>query len=280
MQPDLIWCPMQSLWRREMVRFLRQKHRVISALLTPVLFWVMLGFGFNASFTHQATGVSASIGEGGVVASSVSYAVYFFPGMLGFMLMSTAVFSTITIIEDRREGFLQGVLTAPVSRLSIVLGKVLGGATIATFQGVALLLLWPLVSGSGWDVSWLPMLTAAGVLGLLSVALTALGVCLAWPMDSTSGFHALMMILLMPMWFLSGAVFPIAGAPVWLATLMLLNPLTYGQAALTGVLVGHADLIGLPVSTATALSVTILLTLGVLLLATVLVNRPRKDGLA
>ncbi len=292
MKPKVrFWLPMMSLWRREMVRFLRQKHRVASALLTPFLFWVFLGFGFNHSFTHRALHDAATTDDS--TASSIGYAVYFYPGMLGFMLLSTAVFSTITVIEDRREGFLQGVLTAPVSRWAIVLGKVLGGATIATGQGVILLLLWPIVAGDGGAggatsggivstyVTELPhMLAAAGSLAILATGLTALGLCLAWPMDSTSGFHAVMMILLMPMWFLSGAVFPISGAPTWLATIMLINPLTYGQAALTGLLTGRDDLIGVPMSAISALGMTIVITLGLLLFAAKLVSQPRKDGLA
>ncbi len=292
------WLPLLSLWRREMVRFLRQKHRVASALFTPFLFWVFLGFGFNHSFTHRGLSDSPAVNEVATTSetatTSIGYAVYFYPGMLGFMLLSTAVFSTITVIEDRREGFLQGVLTAPVNRLAIVLGKVMGGATIATAQGVILLLLWPMVvggstiTGIGGDVAgvaaylnWLPhMLAAAGALAVLATGLTALGLCLAWPMDSTSGFHAVMMILLMPMWFLSGAVFPISGAPGWLATIMLLNPLTYGQAALTGLLTGRDDLVGIPMSATTALGVTLVITLGLLLLAAKWVSKPRKDGLA
>ena len=162
-------------------------------------------------------------------AAGVDYLEYFYPGTLVLVVLFAAIFSTISIIEDRREGFLQGVLAAPVSRAAIVAGKVLGGATLAWLQGAAFLLLAPV---AGLHVSVASLLAAAGVLALLAVALTALGFACAWSVDSVQGFHAIMNLLLVPLWLLSGAVFPLTGAPVWLAALMRLNPLTYGVAAL------------------------------------------------
>src|SRR5688500_1029719 len=138
-----------------------------------------------------------------------SYIRYFFPGTLVMILLFTAIFSTISIIEDRREGFLQSVLVAPVPRSGIVLGKVLGGTVLAAGQGLLFLLLAPLV---GFHFSILSILAAVGVMLLLAFALTALGFCIAWRMNSTQGFHAIMNLFLMPMWFLSGALFPVDNA--------------------------------------------------------------------
>jgi ABC-2 type transport system permease protein len=145
------------------------------------------------------------------------------------ILLFTAIFSTISVIEDRREGFLQGVLVAPVSRMSIVLGKVLGGTILAFGQGLIFLILAPLI---GIRLSIASFALAMIVMLVLSFALTALGLCIAWRMESTQGFHAIMNLFLMPMWFLSGALFPVAGAWRGLQMVMMINPLTYGLAAL------------------------------------------------
>jgi ABC-2 type transport system permease protein len=209
--------PALSLCHRELVRFLRQRHRIIGALATPIVFWLLIGGGMNRSFKSDLPG-----GE--------NYLQYFFPGTVLMILLFTAIFSTISVIEDRREGFLQGVLVSPVSRMQIVLGKVLGGTILATGQGAVLVAI-----GSG--TIYQPHSFGAGVLLLIamiviSFALTSLGLCIAWPMNSTQGFHAIMNLFLVPMWFLSGALFPTSGAWRGLQWVMLVNPLTYGLAAL------------------------------------------------
>jgi ABC-2 type transport system permease protein len=205
-----------SLCHRELVRFLRQRHRIIGALATPIVFWLLIGAGMNRSFKSDVPG-----GE--------NYLHYFFPGTVLMILLFTAIFSTISVIEDRREGFLQGVLVAPVSRMSIVLGKVLGGTILAFGQGLIFLILAPLI---GVRLSLAAFALAVITMAILSFALTALGLCIAWRMESTQGFHAIMNLFLMPMWFLSGALFPVAGAWSGLQIVMRLNPLTYGLAAL------------------------------------------------
>jgi len=213
-----------SLWRRELVRFFRQPSRVAGAAGSPLLFWLLLGSGLSSSFRLPG-------------AESVDYLEYFYPGTLALVVLFAAIFSTISIIEDRREGFLQGVLAAPIPRASIVAGKVLGGATLAWLQGAAFLLLAPL---AGLHVSVVSLLQAAGVLALLAVALTAIGFACAWSVDSVQGFHAVMNLLLVPLWLLSGAVFPLTGAPAWLAVLMRADPLTYGVSALRQAFYGPA----------------------------------------
>jgi ABC-2 type transport system permease protein len=258
-----LWPGAAALWHREMVRFFRQKNRVASAFVTPLLLWVGLGAGLDRAFV---TGADAAGGTG--------YMAYFFPGTLSMIVLFTAIFSSISVIEDRREGFMQGVLVAPVPRLSIVLGKVLGGASIAMIQALLFLLLWPVVGGfPGFGAA----LSAAGVLAVMSVALSAAGLCIAWPMNSTAGFHAVMMLLLMPMWFLSGAVFPVATAMPWLRVPMWSNPMTYGQSVLSRALLGHdAVRTGLPVWGDVVLM--LLFVLAVLALAATVVGRPRRDG--
>jgi ABC-2 type transport system permease protein len=245
-----LWLASATLWRREMVRFFRQRNRVIGALATPAMFWVLLGAGFNKSFI--AGGAAAAGGE------TIGYSEYFYPGTVMLMVLFTAIFSTISVIEDRREGFLQGVLVSPSPRLAIVLGKVLGGASIATIQGILLLLFWPLLAGFpgfGW------MVLAVALLFVIAVGVTGIGLCFAWPMDSTAGFHAVMNLVLMPMWFLSGAMFPMESAPGWLKWVMWVNPMTYGQSALQQVMHGGnspvAGLIALPVAIAATAGVAV-----------------------
>lgn len=209
--------PSLALAKRELVRFLRQRNRIIGALLTPVVFWLLIGGGIGRSFA--APGVPG----GG------SFLPFFFPGTLLMILLFTAIFSTISLIEDRREGFLQSVLVAPVPRSTIVLGKVLGGTALAFGQGLLFMAAAPLV---GIDLSPAAVAASCGVMLLLAFALTALGFCIAWPMSSTQGFHAIMNLLLIPMWFLSGALFPASGSARPIAWIMAANPLTYGLAAL------------------------------------------------
>ncbi len=251
-----------SLWRREMVRFFRQRNRVVSAFATPLVFWLLLGSGLNRSFTAAD--------------NSSGYLEFFYPGTIVLMLMFTAIFSTISVIEDRREGFMQGVLAAPAPRLAIVMGKVLGGASIATVQGMAMLALWPVIGDWPGPVA---ALEATVVMFVLAIGMTGLGMAMAWPCESTASFHAVMNLLLMPMWFLSGAVFPLQRAPGWMQAVMYCNPLTYGQAAFTATLYGGTrpaldGAISLPVD----LLLTVLLSAAGVALATVIVLRPRKDG--
>jgi ABC-2 type transport system permease protein len=221
-EPGLI-VPALSLCQRELVRFLRQRHRVIGALATPIVFWLLIGGGMGHSFNG---GASSGSGKEG-------YIQYFFPGTVLMILLFTAIFSTISVIEDRREGFLQSVLVAPVSRMAVVLGKILGGTVLATGQGLVFLLLAPTV---GIHLTWLSVGETIGMMALVSFALTALGLCIAWRMSSTQGFHAIMNLFLMPMWFLSGALFPATGAMAGLAWVMRINPLSYGLSVLRSVI--------------------------------------------
>lgn len=254
-QQGLLTGATAALWRREMVRFFRQRNRVIGALATPLVFWLLLGSGLDGAFEAPES------------AGDVGYLEYFFPGTVVLILLFTAIFSTISVIEDRREGFLQAVLVSPAPRLAIVLGKVFGGATIATIQGAIFLLLWPLV---GTWPGMAAMGIAAVIMFILAVQLTAIGLLFAWPMDSTAGFHAIMNLVLMPMWFLCGAVFPVESAPIWMQWVMRANPLTYGQAAFADAMLGRA------VETTDA-AMMVVFTIAAVGLAVRAVNKPRKE---
>lgn len=215
------WSAAWALAERELVRFFRQRNRVVGALVQPIIFWVLFGSGLRGSF--RPTGALEGI----------DYEVYFFPGVLVMIVLFTAIFATISIIEDRREGFLQGVLVAPTPRGMIVLGKVVGGTILALIQAWAFLLIAPF---AGIPLTIMSVFAVTVVLAILGFALTSLGTCLAWRSDSTQGFHAIMSVFLFPMWLLSGAFFPAEGAPAWLAWTIRLNPLTYGVSATRQVL--------------------------------------------
>lgn len=213
--------PTISLTRRELIRFLRQRNRVIGALATPIVFWLLIGGGMGRSF-------AAPDGTSG-------YLSYFFPGTIVMILLFTAIFSTISVIEDRREGFLQSVLVAPVGRTAIVLGKVLGGALLATGQALLFLILGYLTGVVTFGL--LSFVATLLVMFIIAVALTGLGLCIAWSMSSTQGFHAIMNLFLMPMWLLSGALFPIRDdTPHILKGIMLANPLHYALISVRGVM--------------------------------------------
>ncbi len=208
--------PAWTLCQRELVRFYRQKSRIIGVIGSPILFWFFIGSGLGNSFRHAGTG------------SDSTYLEYFFPGTIILVILFTAIFSTMSIIEDRREGFLQSVLVAPVPRVSIALGKILGGTTLALLQAVILLVIAPFIG-----IQMTPSSFAMTVLALFLVAfaLTGLGFIIAWKMDSTQGFHAIMNLFLVPLWLLSGALFPASGAAGWLQRVMTWNPLSYGVEA-------------------------------------------------
>ncbi len=212
--------PALTLAYRELIRFVRQRSRVASALLQPIIIFVFFGAALNGSFKPPK-------------GTALSYSEYLFPGTIAMIVMFTAIFATISIIEDRREGFLQSVLVAPAPRLSMVLGKLLGGTALAMMQALVFL-----IAGYFFilPMSVMALVQAIGVMCLMSFALCGLGFMIAWMMDSTQGFHAIMMLLLMPMLMLSGAFFPDDGAHVWLSLIMKINPLTYGLAALRQVM--------------------------------------------
>jgi ABC-2 type transport system permease protein len=220
------WLTVWTLCRREITRFLRQRSRLIGALATPIMFWVLFGAGLHNSFQAPDW-----------MPDTVSYRAYFLPGITALILMFTAIFSAMSIIEDRHEGFLQGVLVSPVSRSSLVLGKVAGGVVMAVVQALMFVGLGWLMGRVGladdlvFELGPGRLVVLTAFMALLAFGLTSLGFMLAWKLDSIQGFHAIMNIFLMPMWLLSGAFFPAAESGT-LSWIMKLNPLSYGVAGI------------------------------------------------
>lgn len=259
----------QLCWR-ELVRFFRQRNRVIGSIGTPLVMWIIFGLGLDRSFS---AGTSSGAAPG--------FLHYYFPGSLVLILMFTAIFTSISIIEDRREGFLQSVLVSPVSRSSMVLGKVLGGAIIALIQALLFLSVALFL-----DVSWSPGRFVALVALLFAAALmmTSLGFVFAWRMESTQGFHAIMNLVLMPMWLMSGSFFPVpalansSAAQMAVHWCMRMNPLTYVVALVRELL--YAQPLGEDYWTASTSTNTIVVVVGLILFfaTAVWISRTRISG--
>lgn len=191
-------------------------------MLQPLVVWLLLGFGFRDTFRLPT--------PAGV---DVPYLEFLFPGILALVALFTSIFSTISIVEERKSGFLQAALAAPISRSALVLGAALGGTTLAIAEGVLYMPLLPLIGPTPSPVGLVLMLLVLGVIGL---AFTALGVAFAWQTRTTRGFHAIMNLVLIPLWVLSGAFFPAIGAPPLLRWIVLINPFSYGVSALRSAL--------------------------------------------
>jgi len=212
------------VWRRELIRFSRNRIRILTACAQPVVFLFILGTGLS------------SIVPGG--APGFSYRTFLFPGVLAMTVLFTAIFSAVSIVWDREFGFLREMLVAPVRRSSIIVGKSLGGATVATLQGSIMLLLMGLV-----HIPYSPQLIVIllAEMILLAFTLTALGLMLASRMEQVESFQVVIQFFVMPMFFLSGAVFPLSRLPRWLAVLTKLDPLTYGVDPLRRAVFAHLN---------------------------------------
>jgi ABC-2 type transport system permease protein len=199
------------VWRRELIRFRSDRLRAITSLVQPVLFLFVF-----------ATGLSSLARRG--MPPGVDFRTFIYPGVLAMSVLFTAIFSAASIVWDREFGFLHEMMVAPVSRAAIVIGKCLGGATVATCQGIVILILAGLA-----NVPYNPVLflTLIGELLLLSFTLTAFGVMMAARIKQMQAFMALTQMLVMPLFFLSGALYPLNGLPAWLSVLTRLDPLTY-----------------------------------------------------
>src|SRR3954471_4923158 len=212
------------VWQREMIRFGRDRLRMLTSLIQPVLFLFVLGTGLSTITAGSTRGVN--------------FRTFMYPGALSMAVLFTAMFSAASIVWDREFGFLREMLVAPVSRWSILMGKCLGGATTAALQGVIILALAGLV---GVPYSFSLIAIVFGEMLLLAFTLTAFGVMTAARITQFQSFMALNQMLLMPLFFLSGALFPLANLPGWLRVLTRINPLTYAVDPLRRAVFAHLD---------------------------------------
>lgn len=209
------------LWLRQLKRYARSKARIVGSLAQPLLFLVALGFGFGPIYQKAGGG---------------DYIQFLAPGIIGMSVLFTAVFSGIEIIWDRQFGFLKETMVAPVSRLKIMFGRTLGGATVATIQGVVVFLL-SLFAGFR-PVSWMGLFPAMVVMFLTALLFTALGTAIASMLDDMQGFQLIMNFVIMPVFFLSGALFPLDGLPPVIMLVARFDPLSYGIDGLRWALIG------------------------------------------
>lgn len=209
------------IWYREMLRYWRNKSRVVTSLAQPLLFLAIFGSGLRQSISGAAVG-----GD---------FLKFMYPGIIAMGIMGVSLTSAISIVWDREFGFLKEILVAPVSRVTVVLAKSLGGMSTALIQALLLLILAPLI---GIHLSPLNVLLLVALGALLSLAISGLGTLFAARMKSTESFGLVMQFILFPMFFLSGAFFPLQAAPQWMQILTKFNPLAYGVDAFRGVLLG------------------------------------------
>nr|KXH77618.1 MAG: hypothetical protein AM324_03375 [Candidatus Thorarchaeota archaeon SMTZ1-83] len=210
------------IWLRDTIRYFREKSQLYGSIARPVLWLFVLGMGLRGSYQHTG---------------DFSYTQFIFPGIVAMTIIFTSIQSAISIIWDREFGFLKEILVAPVPRTSIAIGKGLAGTTLSLIQGSIILLLSPLVEVHFPVVHLLPILL---VMGVLSFTLTGIGIVIASRMASFQGFGTIMNFVIMPMWFLSGAMFPPTGVPGWLNVLIRGNPLTYGVDLLRWLILGFS----------------------------------------
>jgi ABC-2 type transport system permease protein len=212
------------VWRRELVRFSKDRLRILTSLIQPLLFLFVLGAGLNQLSSAGTHGVDLK--------------TFIYPGILCIAVMFTAMFSAASIVWDREFGFLREMMVAPVRRSSIVIGKCLGGATVAGFQGVIVLALAGAV-----HVPYDPLLLL-GIFALqllLAFSITAFGVMVAIRIKQMQSFMGVMQMIVMPMFFLSGALYPVSGLPAWLAVLNRIDPLTYAVDPMRRLVFSHLD---------------------------------------
>lgn len=221
------------IWLRELKRFWRDTPRRIGAFFQPIIYLFLLGTGLQSAFKVFGGG------------TTVKYITFMFPGILGMTVLFTSMFSAISILWDREFGFLKEVLVSPVPRSSVAIGKILGGATTAVMQAAVFMILMFLPSIYGFSLStFVKALLLLPVAFLLALGLTSLGVAIAARMESFEGFPIVMNFILLPLFFLSGAMFPLQGLPNWLEMLTKANPLSYGVDLLRGIALKGIDLSG------------------------------------
>src|SRR5947209_1249117 len=213
------------VWRRDLIRFVNDRIRIAASLVQPLLFLFVMGSGLQRLSSSGTHGVNLK--------------TFIYPGILCIAVMFTAMFSAASIVWDREFGFLREMLVAPVRRSSIVIGKCLGGATVACTQGVIMILLAPLV---GVPYSAVLIIGIFGLQLLLAFSITAFGVMVAVRITQMQAFFGVMQVIVMPMFFISGALFPVAGLPAWLAVLNRIDPLTYAVDPMKKLVFSHISI--------------------------------------
>jgi ABC-2 type transport system permease protein len=217
------WNTIYIIWLRDLIRYIRQRSRLYGSIARPILWLFILGMGLRPSFQ---------------TVEGFNYTQFIFPGIIAMTLIFTSIQSAISVIWDREFGFLKEILVAPVPRTAIALGKAFAGSTLSIMQGTLILIFAPLVNV---PISWYRIIALIPAMFLISFALVGIGIIIASRMTSFEGFGTIMNFLVMPMFFLSGAMFPVSRLPAWLKVIVLINPLSYGVDLLRTIILGISN---------------------------------------
>ncbi|MDG5788369.1 ABC transporter permease [Evansella sp. AB-P1] len=206
-----------AIWQRDIIKFFRDRARLLGSFSMPILFLIIFGGGMGGTMESLISG------PGGEV--DFNYVEFIFPGIVSMTLLMTSIFSSLSVIQDKEFGYMREILVSPVSRVNIAIGNVLGSSTVALLQGLLMFVLVPFI---GVRIDFISILQLIPVMFLMACAFSSLGLLIASVLTSSQGFQLLVQVLVMPMIFLSGALFPINNMPVWMDFLVKINPVTYG----------------------------------------------------
>jgi len=247
------------IWLRDVKKFFRDRPRIFGSIAQPAIFLFVLGSGLASSFKVFGGG-----GTGGK-----EFLNFMYPGIISMTVLFTSFFNAMSIVWDREFGFMKEVLIAPVSRASIVIGKNLGGATMAMIQGAIILVFAPLLK---IQITWISVLKLIPIMFIVAMAISSLGVAVAARLKTMQGFQMITNFLLMPMFFLSGALFPLTNAPKWMDVIAKINPVTYGVDAM------RSTIINIPALQLHPIYIDLLILTGIIVVMTfvgiILFNRP------
>lgn len=208
-----------AVWQRDVIKFFRDKGRLIGSFAMPFMFLILFGSGMSGAMQSMLGGNS-----GGGPLADFDFVEFMFPGIIGMVVFNTAIFSALSVVQDKEFGYMREILVSPMSRVSIAIGKVLGGSTIAVIQGLMMLIFVPFI---GVSLSFSMILQLIPIMLLVAFTISAIGMLIASLLKTAQGFQMIIQILLFPMLFLSGALFPLNGLPTWMDIIVKINPLTY-----------------------------------------------------
>ena len=207
-----------AIWQRDVLKFFRDRARMIGSFAMPFMFLILFGTGMSGAIESMLGGAEAG------PLSDFDFVEFMFPGIIGMTVFNTAIFSALSVVQDREFGYLREILVSPMSRTSVAVGKVLGGSTVAVFQGLMMLVFVPFI---GVSLSISIVLQLIPVMFLVAFAISSIGLLIATSLKTSQGFQMVIQVLIFPMLFLSGALFPLSGMPAWMDVLVMINPLTY-----------------------------------------------------
>ncbi len=207
-----------AIWQRDVIKFFRDKARLIGSFAMPFMFLILFGSGMSGALSSMIGGNAAG------PLADFDFIEFMFPGIIGLTVFNTAIFSALSVVQDKEFGYMREILVSPMSRVSIAIGKVLGGSTVAVIQGLMMLIFVPFI---GVSITFLMVLKLIPVMFLVAFAISSIGLLIASSLKTSQGFQMVIQILVFPMLFLSGAMFPLNGMPGWMDVIVKLNPLTY-----------------------------------------------------